>query len=88
MTSSSSKEFILKTEHSYVRPDFLLKSKKIIIEFDGDYWHSLVVANPIREKVRDSNIEKQGYKILHIAEYKYNADKEKVIQECIDFLTK
>ena len=86
MTAYQNKEYVLKTETSFVRPDFCLFKSKKIIEFDGDYWHSEAVANPEREKKRDLAISKQGYQILHVKEHEYNKDKNKVIQECINFL--
>lgn len=88
MESYKNKEYFLNTETSYVRPDFLILSKKKIIEFDGDYWHSEKKANPAREKLRDEQITKVGYEVLHIPENKYKTDKQTVIQECINFLMK
>ena len=44
-------------------------------------------ANPEREKIRDDRIADAGYKILHVFEYEYKQNKDKVLQECINFLT-
>lgn len=88
MSHYVNKEYILKVESTHVRPDFMLLDKKKIIEFDGDYWHSPAVANPARELLRDTRIKNEGYEILHITEREYKLDKQKVINECIAFLTK
>lgn len=37
---------------------------------------------------RTEMLKRYGYKILHIDELYYKQNKEKVIQECIEFLTK
>ena len=86
MAEYKNKEYRLKTTSSYILPDFIcLKSKKII-EFNGDYWHSDKIANPLREKNRNSEIKKCGFEILHIKEFDYKKDKQGTIQKCIDFL--
>lgn len=82
------KEYLLKIENTVLRPDFIDVSKKKIIEFDGDYWHSETKANPIREQHRDKIIKNNGYQILHIAEHEYRKNKTEVIDKCLTFLTK
>ncbi len=86
MDGYSNKEFVLKLPTSYIRPDFVDLSTKRIIEFDGDYWHSEKIANPEREKTRDLQIKEAGYCVLHVKEHDYKKDKQKVIQECLNFL--
>lgn len=53
--------------------DFLIPDKKIVIECDGDYWHSLE-----RVKIRDSKKEsawvKSGYKVIRLKEYEIRND--------------
>lgn len=87
MKKYQNKEYFLRVENSFIRPDFIDLEKRKIIEFDGDYWHSPKIANPLREQMRDKKIVDAGYKVLHIPEYKYKQNKEQVIQECIKFLT-
>lgn len=86
MSDYSNKEFILQTDTSYVRPDFVCINTKRIIEFDGDYWHSEKVANPTRERERDEKIKRAGYEILHIKECDYNKNKESIIEQCLNYL--
>lgn len=73
---------------SVVLPDFICIDTKKIIEFDGDYWHSEQVANPSKEKDRDYRILNSGYSLLHIREYDFKNDRQKVITECLNYLTK
>lgn len=87
MEAYVNKEYILKVEKTFIRPDFICLQTKRIIEFDGDYWHSPAKANPAREKLRDTRIINLGYTVLHVKEYEYKKDKAKVIQECLNFLT-
>lgn len=86
MQNYKNKEYILRVGDTYVRPDFVDLLSKKIIEFDGDYWHSETVANPLREQQRDTAIKKENYSILHVKEYEYKKNKQKVIEQCINFL--
>jgi hypothetical protein len=84
----ANKEYRLKLDSSYILPDFIYLISKRIIEFDGSYWHSSQVANPEKERVRDLRIKEAGYEVLHVSETHFKQNKEQVIQECINFLTK
>jgi hypothetical protein len=80
--------------------DFTLNNK--IIEFNGDYWHmnpKQYIPTDYNKSLSMTAIEKwesdnnkyklaikNGYDILVIWESEYKQDKEKVIQECINFL--
>jgi len=82
------KEYIFKTNSSYIRPDFICLSRKKIIEFDGTYWHSPRKANILRDQFRDDKILEKGFQVLHILEYDFEKDKEGIIQKCLNFLNK
>lgn len=90
MISYKNKEYRLSLSDRVILPDFILLSRRKIIEFDGSYWHSKKNkrANPTREKERDLLITSNGYLVLHILETDYMVNKEKVLEECINFLTK
>lgn len=49
-------------------PDFINQKDKLIIEIDGDYWHSLpgIVE---KDKRKFKEYERQGYKVLVIKDY-------------------
>jgi hypothetical protein len=82
--------------------DFVFEKK--VIEFNGDYWHCnpkfynknyfhrylQKTAEQIWEenKIKNDIITKEGYDVLIIWESDYNENKEKTIQECVDFLNK
>lgn len=74
------------------RIDFILGNK--IIEFDGDYWHSdknryaAKNTNKTRDEIRDSKLSELGYSILRIREHQYKQNPQKVIDECVCFLSK
>jgi very-short-patch-repair endonuclease len=87
MTAYENKEYRLKVEGSYVLPDFIDLTKRKIIEFDGDYWHSEAKVNPAREQLREEKIRNEGYDILRVREQDYKHNAEQVIQECLNFLT-
>ena len=80
-------------------PDYCLNNK--IIEFNGDYWHAnpefysedsfvhdSCTAGSIWEKDRKRKeaLEKLGYKVKVVWENEYHSDKDKILQECCEFL--
>ena len=62
------------------------KSLKKIIEFDGVYWHRNNPENAKREKIRDEEINTNGYKVLHVSELDYKNNPNETIEKCLDFL--
>lgn len=66
-----------------IKPDFKCGNK--IIEFDGTYWHSFI-STIENDKIKDSILVTKNYKILRILESDYKADKNIVIQKCMQFL--
>ncbi|NLD48299.1 MAG: DUF559 domain-containing protein [Clostridiaceae bacterium] len=59
--------------------DVLLKNKKIIIQWDGVYWHS----KPERKKLdisQDAYLKKCGYEVLRFTDKDIKNNKEKVIE--------
>jgi very-short-patch-repair endonuclease len=58
--------------------DFLL-SNRIVIQCDGDYWHSLK-ENKNRDKRQDFILSNKGYKIYRFWEHEI----KKSVKECID----
>ena len=68
-----------------ILPDFKLNNK--IIEFDGDYWHSLEKTKK-RDKFFNRFLKSKGYKIKRVKENDYYKNKNKIINKCIKFLNK
>jgi len=84
--STSNLEYALKLESTSIKPDFLILSKKLIIEFDGDYWHSSERRDLEKDALREQEILNAGYKILHIKECDYRKDESIEISRCLEFL--
>lgn len=60
-----------------------------VIEFDGEYWHeSGVRANKERDVIRDRILSENGYVVLHVKEKDYKENKMRVIEKCMNFITK
>lgn len=59
--------------------DFCIPSMKVIIECDGDYWHSLPEISE-RDKKRDLYLKKDGWKVLHFFEREIREDAS----SCVD----
>lgn len=62
--------------------DFVCETK--IIEYDGEYWHS----DKEKEIAKDVFLNHKGYEILHVLHNDYQIDPNKVLNKCINFLTK
>ena len=63
------------------------KCKNVIIEFDGEYWHSFpsVIHN---DNCRNTYLTLNGYKILRITESDFKKDKKTTVMRCKDFINK
>ena len=66
--------------------DFLLRNKKRIIEFDGDYWHGDARGNQERDRIRDKILKEEGYDILHIPEKDFKREPAAMVDNCVRFL--
>jgi len=84
-------EYKVKTDKTIRSLDFYIRDVNKVIEFNGEYWHS---ERNIRGKYtieRDIEREKEIKKTLNcsffiVNEKKYNANKQKVIDDCLDFI--
>jgi len=62
--------------------DFFEKTKKMNIEYDGEYWH-----NPAKDKERDLFLlNEMGIKVLRINHNDYIKNPEQQLKKCIIFL--
>lgn len=46
-------------------PDVVIEHSRLIVECDGDYWHSSLESKR-RSKWRDKQLKQLGYKVLHL----------------------
>lgn len=67
--------------------DVLIPDKKIVIQWDGDYWHGYNEIKSERQKKRvqldrsqDEYMKKAGYKVIRFWEHELKKEKEKVIE--------
>lgn len=80
--------------------DFFIKSKKLIIEFQGDYWHprpnEYNLSSYMEERIEDSIhndynklklYRKLGYSVFYVHESEYINNPDSIIEECIKFIT-
>jgi hypothetical protein len=85
-SSGVNHEFRLVFHNKTIQPDFIDIKNKKIIEFDGDYWHGKEYSNE-REQQRDRLIYDNGFEVIHVKEYQYKENPEKMINECLNYLT-
>jgi len=79
-------EYKLKLKNKVLSPDFFVKNKNKIIEFDGTYYHRTIPENKKRDIIRDIIIKENGYDILHVNESEYKENPKKIINDCFNFL--
>lgn len=81
-------EYTLRTKDKYYKLDFYVDGLKKAIEFDGDFWHDQ--SNPkikARDEKKTNDIINSGLKLLRVKEGEYYKNPEKVISECLEFLS-
>lgn len=71
-------------EHFFL--DFLLKNKKRVIEFDGDYWHGEARGNQERDRIREQKLKAAGYEIHRVSERDYKREPVAMVYEAVQFL--
>ena len=90
--SGKNHEYKVPTINSYKKLDFYVKDINKAIEFQGTYWHSERNTrdnfSPEKDIIREKQIiDSIGCKILNIKEQDFYKNKQKTIQECLNFLT-
>lgn len=85
-TSGKNNEYTLKLCSSSIKPDFFIPELKLIIEFDGEYWHRRDKEIIEREQKRDKMIIDAGYTVIHIKEKDYKLNPENEINRCLSFI--
>ena len=71
----------LKLGKHCIKPDF--KVGKKIIEFNGEYWHN---KSKDEDELRYSLMREMGFNVMVIDEKEYKKNKEKVLNDCINFV--
>ena len=62
--------------------DYTDHTNKIIVEFNGEYWHSLPGA-PERDEFKKKVAESNGYKVFYIMESEYSKNPLKTIKKIV-----
>jgi len=67
--------------------DVLIPSRRLVIQWDGDYWHGYGGATDDRQRKRqrldksqDAYMRKAGYTVLRFGEHEVHKEKEKVVE--------
>ena len=101
----SNKEYMLEMTGKKYYYDFTILTKKIklIIEFDGVYWHGLMEGQkfvkchnkevPVEEiwemdKEKQKLAEMNGFKMIRVREDEYMVDKEKTLERVLEIVCK
>jgi very-short-patch-repair endonuclease len=70
--------YIQEAKIDYYRVDFLLSSKKIIIECDGVYWHK---NSQLRDRRKNIFLVNKGYRVIRISENEINKIPEETLSK-------
>lgn len=62
--------------------DCLYESARVVVEFDGDYWHSLPRVVDV-DKRKDADLMRRGYSVLRVKECDFRSDPSSVVQTVI-----
>jgi len=65
--------------------DVAFPDKKIAVEIDGDYWHSLPRMKK-KDKKKDSHLQSLGWKVIRIKENEINANPEEAAKRVASFV--
>lgn len=63
-------------KHFYLA-DFFIPSKNLVVEVDGLHWHNYPIGREI-DKIRKTELEQKGYKILRFWEYQFDGAIEQI----------
>lgn len=77
---------LLTSDNKHCYPDFIDLSRKLIIEFDGSYWHG-TEKSKLRDKEKDTEYAKLGFNVIRVPEFKYKNNKEQTVIEIIEQIT-
>jgi len=75
---------IFNNEKQIVSVDFFDRKNKLIIEYDGDYWHSSE-KQIFYDNAQDTVLKDRGFKVFRIKENEYLSDKNKFLVEVRKF---
>jgi very-short-patch-repair endonuclease len=67
--------------------DFLLPDHKIVIEADGEYWHS-IPKTIMKDRRKDLWLRSKGYSVLHFEGKRISADPDGCINKVIQLIEK
>lgn len=79
---------IKENDRTIIKPlelDIVIPDKKLAIECNGDYWHSIGIeriSTPNYHQNKTNLVESRGYQLLHIREWEWN-NKQEIIKSII-----
>jgi len=74
-------KYVFQAQMARYTVDFMLPDKKLIIEADGDYWHSLERVKK-RDVRRDDYLRSLGFQVVRITESEFYSNPG-IVAQCI-----
>jgi len=75
-------EFVFQYPIGRYVADFFLPSKNLILECDGDYWHSLPGVKE-KDSSRDAYLAARGYRVIRLAEHRIKTGAAALLEEMV-----
>lgn len=75
-----------------ILPDFIDLKQRKIIEFDGEYWHSVnnkdynFENRTNRDDIREQVLIDNNYSVLRVSETDFREDPDEILDICLEFL--
>ena len=70
--------------YKYVKYDYVDLDQKVVVEFNGEYWHSSEDAKRNDERKKDFVINTMGFRYFVVTDKEYNNDKQTCIQTLVE----
>lgn len=80
-------EYKLQLQDRAIRPDFYIENLKLVIEFNGTYWHG-EHADPEHEQARHDSLINAGLIVKYVEEKEFKNDPERILKECQEWIKK
>jgi very-short-patch-repair endonuclease len=65
--------------------DVIFEEEKVVVEFDGDYWHSLP-RTAAKDRRKDAALLEEGYQVVRVKQSAYEQNPEEQVQRIADAL--
>jgi hypothetical protein len=66
--------------------DLVFDSERVVVELDHDEWHAKTRQQRERDNDRDFRLQRAGYKVLRVSDFRLRTDREGILRDVRDLL--